>query len=237
MSASVVRGGRNSGFFIAGTDTGVGKTRVAVALVHALTRVGLSVAAMKPIAAGAESTAEGPRNDDALELMRAASTPAPYSDVNPYCLAAPVSPHLAAAEAGVHIEIGVIVRRFIALAARADCVIVEGAGGWLAPISSEETMADVARALELPVILVVGLRLGCLNHALLTAEAVRAAGLPLAAWVGNAIEPHFDRAADNIATLASRLAMQPLALIPHGPRNDCDVTSESAAALLSSRPR
>ena len=127
-----------------------------------------------------------------------------------------------------------IVSRFAALAARADCVVVEGAGGWLAPIGFDETMADVAQALALPVVLVVGLRLGCLNHALLTAGAIKASGLPLAAWIANAIDPHFERAAENVATLERLLAMKPLALIAHGAPGEAEIKSESAAALLTS---
>jgi dethiobiotin synthetase len=237
MSASAGKSVRHRGFFVAGTDTGVGKTRVAVALVHALARCGAKVVAMKPVAAGAKPSAEGLRNDDALELMHAANTRAAYGEVNPYCLAAPISPHLAAADAGVRIEPGVIVRQFNALATRADCVIVEGAGGWLAPIGPAETMADVARALDLPVILVVGLRLGCLNHALLTVRAIEANGLPLAGWVANAIDPHFERAADNLTTLERLFAAKPLAVVAHGPVGNDAIPSATAAALLRSLQR
>jgi dethiobiotin synthetase len=238
MSARTPQRNCRPGFFVTGTDTGVGKTRAAAALVRALARQGIAVAAMKPVAAGAGVSTEGLRNDDALELVRAANTQAPYAEVNPYCLAAPVSPHLAAADAGVRIDIAVIVRSFAALAARADCVVVEGAGGWLAPIGSDETMADVALALALPVVLVVGLRLGCLNHALLTARAIEASGLPLAAWIANAIDPCFERAAENVTTLERLLAMKPLAVIAHGAPSDHELATGSAAALLSSwRPR
>jgi dethiobiotin synthetase len=194
------------GVFIAGTDTEVGKTHVTVGLVRALAGAGLKVAVMKPVAAGAVETPDGLRNDDALALSGAANVEAPYRSINPFCLAEPASPHIAARSAGICIDTAVIRREWDKLAATADLVVVEGAGGWLAPISDTETMEDVARALRLPVILVVGLRLGCLNHALLTAHAVRASGLTLAGWIANHIEPGFAHAKDNVALLERRLA-------------------------------
>lgn len=203
------------GLFIAGTDTEIGKTRAAVSVIRALARAGLRVAAMKPVAAGAVLTADGLRNGDAASLAAAASVSAAYALVNPYCLAAPVSPHIAAAEAGVVIDTRRIAHCFRELALRADCVVVEGAGGWLAPIGSRRTMADVARALELPVVLVVGLRLGCLNHALLTARAIEAGGLRLGAWIANHIDPGLERVGENVATLERLLGRPPLALLPH----------------------
>ncbi len=203
------------GFFIAGTDTEVGKTRAAVSVTRALAREGLRVAAMKPVAAGAVLTVDGLRNSDAASLAAAASVAAAYELVNPYCLAAPVSPHIAAAEAGICIDIGRIVHCFRELASRADCVVVEGAGGWLAPIGERETMADVARALDLPVILTVGLRLGCLSHALLSAQAIEASGLRLAGWIANHIDPALERVPENVATLERLLGRPPLAVVPH----------------------
>src|SRR5690242_19975746 len=167
----------NKGFFITGTDTGVGKTRVAVALTRALVARGLRTAVMKPVAAGAIDTPDGPRNDDALELLGASNVAAAYEDVNPWLLATPASPHLAARADGVTIRHETIVASYWRLAAMSDVLVVEGAGGWLAPISATATMADIAEKLALPVILVVGMRLGCLNHALLTREAIRARGL------------------------------------------------------------
>ena len=169
----------NQGFFITGTDTGVGKTRVAVALARALVARGLRTAVMKPVAAGVIDTPAGPRNDDAVELLGASNVAAAYEDVNPWLLATPASPHLAARAAGVSIRHETILASYWRLAAISDVLIVEGAGGWLAPISATETMADVAEKLALPVILVVGMRLGCLNHALLTREAIRARGLTI----------------------------------------------------------
>jgi dethiobiotin synthetase len=193
------------GVFIAGTDTEVGKTRIAVALVRALVGAGLKVAVMKPVAAGAVETADGLRNSDALDLIAAANVDNRYESVNPFCLAEPTSPHIAARSAGIRIDPAVIQHEYAKLAAASDLVVVEGAGGWLAPIGETTTMEDVARALSLPVLLVVGLRLGCLNHALLTAQAVRAAGLPLAGWIANHIQPQFAHVEDNIALLERRL--------------------------------
>jgi dethiobiotin synthetase len=217
------------GFFITGTDTGIGKTVVAAGMVHALVQRGLRVAVMKPIAAGADATPEGLRNDDALALIRASNIEASYDTVNPYCLPAPISPHIAAREAGVTLDISRIVQAFDSLTARADYVVVEGAGGWLVPIDDSATIADVARALDLPVVLVVGLRLGCLNHALLTAQAIHDSGLKLAAWVGNHIDPEFARPGDNLATLEQRLGMPPAAVLPYAV-NPIDL--ESVAGLL-----
>ena len=219
------------GLFIAGTDTGVGKTLVSVSIVRALVARGLAVAAMKPVAAGSSNTAQGPRNPDALALAAAASVAAPYEVLNPYCLRAPISPHIAAAEEGVAIDVAVIQRCFGELVRSADCVIVEGAGGWLAPIGDRETLADVARAVSLPVVLVVGLRLGCLNHALLSARAIETDGLELAGWVGNAVDPDFDRRAENVATLERRLGSAPLALVPHLRRTPQASVAGNAAEL------
>lgn len=200
------------GVFVTGTDTGVGKTVVAAALMRALARLGLRVAGMKPIASGSELTACGLRNADALALMQAANVTAPYATVNPYCFAPPIAPHIAAHEARCVIDTAVLRARFAALTSIADCVVVEGAGGWLTPIGAAGTMADVAAALSLPVVLVVALKLGCLNHALLTARAIAGHSAGLAGWIGNSIAPEFDRKADNIAEL-EKLLQEPAALI------------------------
>jgi dethiobiotin synthetase len=203
-----------SGFFVTGTDTGVGKTLAAAALTRALVARGLRVAVMKPVASGSDPTPRGPRNSDALALMAAANVTAPYEVVNPYCFLPAISPHIAASEAHVAIDLAVLRARFDSLAAASDCVIVEGAGGWLAPISNTATMADLAATLALPVLLVVGLRLGCLNHALLTRESLASRGAAFAGWIANAVDPQFDRAAENLATLSARLGEPPLACIP-----------------------
>lgn len=204
-----------TGFFVTGTDTGVGKTVVSAALTRALVARGLRVAVMKPVASGSDPTPEGPRNSDALALMAAANVAAPYEVVNPYCFLPPVSPHIAARESGVTIDLALLRQRYDSLASAADCVLVEGAGGWLAPIGDTTSMADLAAELALPAILVVGLRLGCLNHALLTRESIAARRVPFAGWVANAIDPIFERAAENLATLTARLAAPPLARVPH----------------------
>jgi dethiobiotin synthetase len=202
------------GWFVTGTDTGVGKTLIAAALTRALVARGLRVAVMKPVASGSEPTAAGPRNSDALTLMAAANVTAPYEIVNPYCFLPAIAPHIAAREAGVAIDLALLRSRFDSLAGAADCIIVEGAGGWLAPLGDAPAMADLAATLRLPVLLVVGLRLGCLNHALLTRESLAARGATFAGWIANGIDPHFERAAENLATLSARLGGSPLARIP-----------------------
>jgi dethiobiotin synthetase len=220
------------GFFVTGTDTGVGKTLVSASLTRALVARGLRVAVMKPIASGSDPTPDGPRNSDAVTLMAAANVPAAYDAVNPYCFLPPVSPHIAAREAGVAVDLALLRTRFDALASASDCVIVEGAGGWLAPISDTATMAELAAALSLPVLLVVGLRLGCLNHALLTHESLATRGLAFAGWIANAIEPRFDRAAENLATLSARFGASPLACVPFLDRRDAAPDLCAAAGKL-----
>jgi dethiobiotin synthetase len=214
------------GCFVAGTDTGVGKTRVCAALCRALAARGVRVAGMKPVATGAfRDGAAGLRSGDAVNLRAAANVEAPYELVNPYCFEPAISPHLAARDAGEPVDIVRIARCFEALAARADIVIVEGTGGWLAPIDAARTMADVAGTLALPVMLVVGLRLGCLNHAALTVRAIREARLPFAGWIANAVDPGFARSADNVATLGSILGSRAIAQLPFA-------TGESAVHAL-----
>ena len=199
--------------FVTGTDTGVGKTLVSTALLHALARHHARVVGMKPIAAGLVDDMAA--NEDVLAL-RAASTcvVAPELD-NPLLFRDPVSPHIAAARAGVRIDIAHLVACHRALAQLADAVVVEGAGGFHVPLSDTETGADLAQALGLPVLLVVGLRLGCLNHALLTAEAIRARGLTLAGWVANHVDPAMLAQDDNIAFLQQKLQAPLLASIPY----------------------
>lgn len=190
------------GLFVTGTDTGVGKTRVAVALIRALRAQGLRVAAMKPVSAG---SAPGELNEDVVALRQAANVAADLHDVNPYAFAEPIAPHIAAQQAGVRIELAVVAAAYARLAAAADVVVVEGAGGWRVPLNEHEDMADLAQALDLPVVLVVGLRLGCLNHALLTAESIAGRQLPWAGWVGNHIDPAMAQQAANLDALRARL--------------------------------
>ncbi len=227
----------NKGFFIAGTDTGVGKTLVSVALTRAFVARGLRVAVMKPVAAGAIDTPQGPRNDDALELLAASNVRASYEEVNPWLLATPASPHLAARHAGVSIRHEPILNSQRKLAAISDLTIVEGAGGWFAPTSAIETMGDIAEKLALPVVLVVGLRLGCLNHALLTREAIRSQGVRFAGWIANKMRVEMELANANIDTLATRFGMSPLGTVPSGiPGPDSGVpgwANEVAEKLVS----
>lgn len=220
----------NGSCFVAGTDTGVGKTRCAAALLRAHVAAGRRAVGMKPVSAGGRTAipptlkrwyAHAPgnvhANEDVIELAIAGNVAAPLADMNPHDLAEPTSPHLAARAAGITIETGVIVAAWQRLAAAADVVVVEGAGGWLAPIGNASTMADVASALELPVVLVVGLRLGCLSHALLTRAAVLSTGLPFAGWIANSIEADFRQAGDYVEALTERLEGPPLAILPHAP--------------------
>lgn len=208
------------GLFITGTDTGCGKTEVACALARALREQGLRVAPFKPVAAGVTDTPAGRRNTDALALIEACGGDWPYELVNPVCLAEPVSPHLAARDEGVTIDVADLARRASHLAGQADLLLAEGAGGWLAPISDYQTMEDLALALGLPVVLVVGLRLGCLNHALLTAARLQAHEVPFAGWIGSVVEPGMARLEENIATLRKRLPVPLLGVLPHGARGN-----------------
>lgn len=230
------------GCFITGTDTGIGKTIVASALVRALCGEGIDAAGMKPIASGSSMTDEGLRNEDALSLIASSSNAPQYADVNPYCFEPPVSPHIAAREAGVQVDLAIIRRAYDRLSSAYDYVVVEGAGGWLAPIDdSGGSMADLAAALGLPVVLVVGLRLGCLNHARLTLEAIRARGAPFAGWIANALDPTFERAADNIHALVDLLGAPALERVPYAPPPGLALTlaaralSPGAAARKSAR--
>jgi len=223
------------GIFVTGTDTEIGKTWVSTALVAELRRRGRRVGVMKPVASGAVQTAAGLRNEDALALMAAAAGeparyPGSYAEVNAYCFAPPISPHLAAAEAGVSIELERLRELARSSAPQFDCQVVEGAGGWRAPLGPTSSMADLAQHLGLPVLLVVGLRLGCLNHAVLSAEAIRQTGLPLAGWVANSIDPAMSRREDNLATLGELLGAPPLAIFPYG--DDPDARRAAAGLAL-----
>jgi dethiobiotin synthetase len=206
------------GIFVTGTDTGVGKTVIACALVRALRVEGARVGVMKPVASGAFQTREGLRNTDALALMEAAGPgyPHAYDDVNPYCFEPAISPHIAAKEAGIEVDTSMIRQKYDRLATTGvDWVIVEGAGGWFAPINEHQTMADLALALTVPALLVVGLKLGCLNHAQLTRLGVESHGVPLAGWVANGIDRHMSRVGANLETLERLLGQPPLAVVPH----------------------
>ncbi len=202
-------------FFVTGTDTEVGKTTIAAGLLHAARQAGLSTAAAKPVASGCEMTAQGLRNSDALALLGECTLALQYEQVNPLAFEPAIAPHLAAREAGVELSVAALlepVRRVLALQAR--FTLVEGAGGWRVPLAGTQALSDLAIALGLPVVLVVGVRLGCINHALLTAEAIQRDGLPLAGWVANIVEPATSRLQDNLATLAERLPAPCLGQVP-----------------------
>ncbi len=198
------------GFFVTGTDTSIGKTTVTCALLHAFAAQGKKVAGMKPIAAGSEN---GHWMD--VELLLAASNMnISRQQINPYAFDPPISPHIAAQQTGMEIDLSVIHQAYLELSKQAEIVIVEGAGGFLVPINQRQNGADLAKILDLPVILVVGMRLGCLNHALLTAQAIQTAGLTLAGWVANCMDPQMLVWAENIATLDERLDCPLLGILP-----------------------
>ena len=209
------------GVFVTGTDTGVGKTLAACALVHALRARGLRVAPMKPVAAGAIAHGDGWANEDTLALAAAAGAGAPtLGEITPVLLREPMAPHVAAAREGREIALEALVQAHRRLAAATDFTVVEGVGGFLVPLAPSFDARDLAVALGLPVVLVVGLRLGCLNHALLTAESVRGAGLRLAGWIANAIDPAMAVPGENVAALRERLPAPLLGRFPHAPGAD-----------------
>jgi len=202
-------------FFVTGTDTGVGKTWVSCSLMRALIGEGLRVVGMKPVASGAEMHAGQLRNEDALRLLETSNVEAPYEWINPYCFAPAIAPHIAAQQAGTAISLDVINSAYQRLTELADVVVVEGVGGWVVPINTTKTMADIAVMLNIPVILVVGMRLGCLNHAILTAQSIRSCTLPLCAWVANSPDPVMPAWQENIDTLKSFIPAPLAGVMPH----------------------
>ncbi len=217
----------STGFFVTGTDTGVGKTRVSTGLIAALRGQGQRVAGMKPVASGCAATALGLRNADALELMAASGLDVPYGRINPYAFAPAIAPHLAAADVGVTIRFDAIARAFDELVTDADCAVVEGVGGWRVPLGPDGDVADLAMHLKLPVVLVVGLRLGCLNHAALTAADIRRCGLPLAGWVGNEVDAGVERCADTVGALRDILPEPCLGVLAHAPDRSPDTIARA----------
>ncbi|MEN9724890.1 MAG: dethiobiotin synthetase [Pseudomonadota bacterium] len=192
-------------YFITGTDTDVGKTYIASALVRYFVQQGQTAVGMKPIAAGCEKINGALRNADVSALLAASNLAARLEDVNPYAFESAIAPHIAAEQVGVTVSLSKIKHAFDTLQLQADVVIVEGAGGFRVPINPEQTMADLAAQLNLPVIMVVGIRLGCINHALMTAGSIKAAGLNLAGWVANRIDPDMPALAENIQTLKAMI--------------------------------
>jgi dethiobiotin synthetase len=232
----------SQGIFVAGTDTEIGKTRVTLALLRALQSRGLKSSGMKPVATGTRpvTAAELPIfagfcavgdliNDDVVAIAALSPSDCERLDVNPYCFDWGVSPHIAAGRAGVRIEPERVAAAYERLAARCEAVVVEGTGGWFAPIGECGTMADIAQRLALPVVLVVGLRLGCLNHALLSAQAIGVSNLQLAGWIGSALAPDMPALEENLAALDALLGVPRLALLPYSKSSDGDASHMSAA--------
>ncbi|NDK37798.1 dethiobiotin synthase [Pseudoxanthomonas gei] len=215
------------GFFITGTDTGIGKTVASTALLHALRARGLHAVGMKPVASGCTRSGDAWRNDDALALL-AASDPRPaYADLNPYALQAPLAPELAAREAGIEIELEVMVAAHQRLQATADLVVVEGVGGWAAPLSASLDQADLVRSLGLPVVLVVGMRLGCINHARLTTRAIVDDGFALVGWIANHVDPQMERQDENFDILTMRMQAPCWGRLPFQPCADASLLARS----------
>jgi dethiobiotin synthetase len=213
-------------YFVTGTDTGVGKTLISCALLHAYAAQGKRVAGMKPVAAGCDDDGH---NEDVIALRAASTVMATPGQINPYSFYPAIAPHLAARHCGVRIEFNRILTSFRELSALADMVVVEGAGGFLVPLNEEQDSADLARKLGLPVILVVGMRLGCLNHALLTVRAIAASGLQCAGWVANCVEPDMPFLRENIAALQERISAPLLGVVLYQAQPD----AHAAASCLT----
>jgi len=214
---------KRQNYFITGTDTGCGKTEVTLGLMARFQARGERVLGMKPVASGAAVTAGGLRNDDALRIQAQGSFQAPYGQLNPYVFEPPIAPHLAARQAGRVIAAERIAECCRSLSSSADRVLVEGVGGWQVPLGDTETVADLARHLGFPVLLVVGMRLGCINHALLSVQSILASGCELAGWVANQVDPRMQAVADNLETLRQRIGAPLLGHVPALPEPDPDV--------------
>ena len=206
--------------YVTGTDTGIGKTLASCALLHALRAHGLRAAGMKPVASGCERIDGQWRNADALALQAAGAPGLAYADINPFALEPPLAPELAARDAGTEVALLPILAAHARLATEVDALVVEGVGGWAAPLSASMMQVDVVRALRLPVVLVVGLRLGCLNHALLSARTIVDDGAHLAGWIASHVDPAMARVEDNIAMLRERLPAPCWGVLPHAPGVD-----------------
>lgn len=199
--------------FVTGTDTDAGKTVISAAIIEKLKQQGLRVAGMKPVASGSDLTKHGLRNDDAIKLMTAANVELPYDVVNPYTFAPAIAPHIAADQVNISVELTELKRCFNLIQQQADAVVVEGAGGWFVPLNQQHMIADFAVSLQLPVVLVVGIKLGCINHALLSINAIKQSGLTIRGWVANSVEPS-EQAAEIIATLKQHIEAPCLGEVP-----------------------
>ncbi|MGQ9658916.1 MAG: dethiobiotin synthase [Thermochromatium sp.] len=217
-----------SGFFITGTDTGCGKTEITLGLMAALQSRGQRVLGMKPVASGCVRRPEGLRNADAERLQAQGTCPVRYALVNPYALQPPIAPHVAAEQAGVSIELDRIHAAYLELTHQADWILVEGIGGWRVPLGPDYFVSDLARILDLPVILVVGLRLGCLNQALLTVDSIQTSGARLGGWIANTIDPNMLAREQNLATLDRLIPAPRLGDVPWMAEPNC----ETIAACL-----
>lgn len=201
-------------FFVTGTDTSVGKTTVTVRLMQQLVVQGLTVIGMKPVASGCEWLDGRWQNDDVLQLTAASNVSAPAELINPYCFEPAIAPHIAAAQAGVEIDFNVILAAYAQLTTMADVVIVEGAGGLLVPLNATQTIADLIQALSLPALVVVGMRLGCINHALLTAQVLKQRNIDFCGWVANNIDPQMSVPQENLQSLITGLQQPPVLQVP-----------------------
>ena len=224
-------------YFITGTDTDAGKTTITAGLLYAAKQLQHSTLAMKPVASGCEMTEQGLRNSDALALIAQSSVKLAYAQINPYAFAPAIAPHIAAQEAGVELRVTDLYQATQRiLQEQADFTLIEGAGGWRVPISTSEFLSDFAIALNMPVILVVGVKLGCINHALLTVEAIRNDGLELAGWVANVIDANCARLSENLEFLHHYIAAPCLAEVPHlataGAENVAEYLQQACAKLI-----
>ncbi|MCY7294000.1 dethiobiotin synthase [Alteromonas sp. a30] len=226
-----------SAFFVTGTDTEVGKTYVSSLLLKMASEQGLRSAGFKPIASGCQQTAKGLENEDALALQKASSIPLNYSEVNPFSFEPAIAPHIAAKQMQVTLSFEAIYQAYLTLKSKqADLLIVEGAGGWRLPLGDGHFLSEFVQHAQLPVILVVGMKLGCLNHAKLTEEAITRDGLQLAGWVANHIDPQMHNQADNLASLHDILDAPCLGVVPHGSvQNSIEATTNTLSLDSLSR--
>jgi len=222
----------NKGFFVTGTDTEVGKTLVSSGIIQLFVDAGEKVVGMKPVASGSLPTAQGLRSEDAATLIAPSNCEVPYDMLNPYCFEPPIAPHIAALRVGQRIELAKILTAYNELRNTADVVIVEGVGGWMVPIDGCQTMADVAVAMDLPVIMVVGIRLGCINHALLTYASIKASGLEFKGWVANIMDPNVSMVPEILNSIQIKMHEPLLGLVPPMRNVDASQVSQCLAKDL-----